>query len=91
MTYRVDVPNAAEGDVITVVVRGTMVLVQRNGRALPRHEYRLSCDHTAETAGCPACLERGEHVAERDATDDLSRSVGMRPRGTWGADDAPKP
>jgi hypothetical protein len=83
MTYRIEIPSAAKGDVVEAVVFGAMLSVTRNGKDVSHAEYQLSCDHQCESAGCPACLERNEGLALRDSFDRLSRGVGVRARGTW--------
>ena len=85
MTYRIHVPGAVEGDVVTADVQGTGLSVLRNGRELLPDEYQLSCDHEHEVGGCPACLQRSGGLAFRERVQNLSRGVNMRPpRGTWG-------
>jgi hypothetical protein len=85
MTYRIHVPGAVEGDVVTADVHGTALSVMRNGRELSPDEYQLGCDHERETAGCPACVQRSGGLAFRQRVENLSRGVNMHPpRGTWG-------
>jgi hypothetical protein len=84
MTYRIEIPNAVQGDVIEAIVYGALLSVTRNGKDVSRADYQLSCDHEHKSAGCPACLERNDGFGLRDSFDRLSRGVGgMRARGTW--------
>jgi hypothetical protein len=84
MTYRIEIPSAVQGDVIEAIVYGAMLSVTRNGLDVSPADYRLSCDHERESAGCPACLERNGIFASRDSFERLSRGVGgMHARGTW--------
>jgi hypothetical protein len=83
MTYWIEIPTAVHGDVIAAVLHGVVLSVTRNGREVARADYRLSCHHEHEMAGCPACLEANEDVALPESLDSLSRGVGMRARGTW--------
>ena len=85
MTYRIHVPGAVDGDVVTADVHGSALSVVRNGRELSPDEYQLSCDHERETAGCPACVQRSGGFAFRKRVENLARGVNMRPpRGSWG-------
>ena len=88
MTYRIEIPTAIDGDVVTPVMHGAMLSVRLNGRELARDEYELSCTHERDVAGCPACLGRNQGLSLRDGTN-LSRGVGMRSRGNWGASAGP--
>jgi hypothetical protein len=84
MTYRIEIPQAIDGDVVTPVMHGAILSVRLNGRVLTRDEYLLSCTHERDVAGCPACLERNEGLSLGDGTS-ISRGVGIKPRGNWGA------
>lgn len=83
MTYRIEIASAITGDLVEAVVHGALLSVTRNGKHVSHADYQLSCDHEHETAGCPACLEKGEAFALRASFDWISRGVGMRARGTW--------
>lgn len=87
MTYLIDVPGAAQGDLVTAAVHGTVLSVTWNGRELSRNEYQLTCDHGRETAGCPACVERVEMLGLAERLDRIADGVDMQPpRGTWRID-----
>jgi hypothetical protein len=86
VTYRIDVPDAASGDLVLAIIRGVVVSVTRNGKELSRADYQLSCDHERDMAKCPACLVRMrafEGIAVHGRVGELSRGVRMAPCGTW--------
>jgi hypothetical protein len=86
MTYQISVPGAAEGDRVTATVHGSALSVTWNDRVLARHEYRISCTHARDTAGCPACVHEGGGLELVARLDELAHGVDMQPpRGTWGA------
>ena len=87
MTYLINVPGAAEGDLVTAAVRGAVLSVTWNGRELSRNEYQLTCDHGLKTAGCPACAEGVAASGLAERLDRIADGVDMQPpRGTWGID-----
>jgi len=54
MTYRIHVPGAVDGDVVTADVHGSALSVVRNGRELSPDEYQLSCDRARREYATPA-------------------------------------